>query len=187
MFDVLTLNILEINLFFFLWSFSHHILLATVNIVTLSSFVSSICCLIWISFRILRWCIIVIALPSRISLVFLLFFGFLFVLFNLVLIHFYVISTILGRNVRISRLFSSVVKRCFLFNWLFLIFELLLSLIVEINLFIFFWRFTFLFFVAWHEVICFYVSVVVLYFTGYFCVVDAFKVLLNCLFTVFCV
>jgi len=187
MLDVFALNILEIDLFF-LFLLIDHIFVLPVDIIALSSFVSSnsILILILISFRILRR-LIIVALPSRIPLFFVLLLMLFFVLFNLILIHFYIISSILSRHIRIGWLLSSMMKSSFLFNWLFLIFELLLSLIIEIIFLIFFW-FRVLFFVTLNKGSAFWFSFlvsIVFYFTSYFCVVDAFKILLNCLFTVF--
>jgi len=74
-------------------------------------------------------------------------------------------------------------KSCLLLDWLFLIFELLLRLIVEIYLLIS--GLSFRFFVAWHKIVRFGITIVVFYLTCYFRVVDAFKVLFDCLFAVF--
>lgn len=124
----------------------------------------------------------IISLPSRIPLIFLLPFIFLFILFNLILVHLNIVSSILSWYIRISRLFSPVMKSCFCFGGLFLVFELLLGLISEVD---FLFRFDFLFLVAWHEVILLHFSFVVFYFTSYFCVVDAFEILLYGVFAVF--
>jgi len=189
MFDVLTLNVLKIYLII-LFCFVEHIIsicfLTTIDIIALSSFMHSrlLLILILISFRVLRLLIIVIIiLPSRFPLILFLFFTFFLILFNLILVHFNIISAILSGNIRIGRLFSSMMKSCFLLNGLFLVFELLLRLIIEIHLLIN--GLSFRFFVAWHEIIRFGITIVVFYLTCYFRMIDAFKILFDCLFAVF--
>ncbi len=185
MFDILTLNILKIDLII-LFCFIKHIIsirFLTIYIIALSSFMRS-SLRILISIWVLRFLIIVI-LPSRFPFIQFLFFIFFFILFNLVLVHFNIITSILSRNIRISRLFSPMMKSRLLLNWLFLIFKLLLRLIIKIHLLIVGWSFRF--FVAWHEIIRFSITIVVFDLTCYFCVIDAFEILFYCLFTVFCV
>ena len=143
---------------------------------------------IWIVDPVGVFCrVVVVGLPSRISLVglFLLvpFVRILLILLNLILVNFNIISSVLGWDVRISRLLSSMMKSCFLLNWLFLVFKLLLSLISKIN---FSFIFYFLFLSVRHKIISFHCfSVVIFHFPSYFRVIDAFEVLFNGLFAVF--
>jgi len=77
-----------------------------------------------------------------------------------------------------------MMKSCFLLNWLFFVFEYLLSLISEIHLSIF----PLLTFLSHLNIVIGFhisaISFVVFHFSGYFGVVDAFKVLFDCLFTI---
>ena len=181
MFDVLTLDVLKIDLII-LFRFIEHVIsvcLLSIDVVALSSFMCSIWILI--SIRDLRFFIVVI-LPSCFSLILFLFLIFLFVLLNLILVHFNIIASILCWNIRIGRLFSSVMKSCFLLNGLFLIFELLLGLIIEIDLCLFLWNLWFL--VTCHKIVRFGFTIVVFDFSSYFRMVNAFKILLNRLFAI---
>ena len=130
-----------------------------------------------ISLWILIW-LIMIWLPSWIVF-FLLFF---LILLHLVLIYFNIISSVLSLNIRVCWLLSSMVKSWFLFC--FCIFKFLLSLVIEIL----FGLFCFIsLFVLIRKISLSYFSLVVFHFSSYFCVINAFKVFLNSVFTILCV
>jgi hypothetical protein len=78
-----------------------------------------------------------------------------------------------------------MMKSCFLLRWLFLLFELLLGLIVEINLGLL--HLSLLLLGVWNEVVLLnrIAAIVVLYLTSNLHVVDALEILLYRLFTVF--
>ena len=193
--DVLTLNILQINFIFVLLAFVqiHHVIgvvlrFLGVSVVTLCSLVS-----ITSTFGGFNRVLVVVRLPSRVSLLGL-FWNFLFflVLLHLVLVHFYVVLMIIfSWNVSVSWLLTSVMKSCFTACWflilLFFLLKLLLCLIREIDFDIFLLLLLPLlvtFSIIRHVVVGFDITLVVLDLTCDFGVIYTFKILFDCLFAV---
>ena len=164
--------------------FIEHIVGVFLLVIDVVAFGSFVCIIVTISVWDLRL-FVVVSLPSRIPLLRLFrCLLLLFVLLDLVLVHFNIIASILRRNIRISRLLSSMVESCFLLNRLFLLFELLLGLIIEINLGLLYLSLL-LGSVGNEGILLGGVAIVVFNFPSNLHMIDALKVLLDRLFAVF--
>ena len=189
-FDVFTLNILQIDFFIVLLTFIQHhvilvVLLLSVSVVTLSSLMPITSTFGGFSRLVL------VRLPSRVSLLGLFWnFLFFFVLLHLSLVHFNVVLFIFSWNVRICWLLTSVMKSrfsslaSFFFILLFFLLEFLLSLICKIYFDIFLLFFLAIFSMIRLVVIGFDISLVVFDLTCNFGVIYTFEILFNSLFAV---
>lgn len=179
MLDILTLNILKIDLLIFLLIIKHIVFIfLSIWIVTLSSFVS-----IYLSVWHL-WSLIIVRFPSRISLVFSAVFLFSFILFNLAFVKVIVYFIwIFGLNIWIGTLFSSVMESILLL--LLIIFKLLLCLSIKVNFNIIILFHLLLAFI--HIIVLLSFSIIVFDLTCNFSMINTFKFLFDVLFAIYAI